>query len=134
MVKLKSIIILFISLMLSGCGYQSASDHEQIHGKDSGIPELNTTIHNYFLNFEDINKWSDYATDDFIKRVYSWCSGDTSESKSIIEMKSIYYEINKDSLKLKKYTIEDIEKVNESNVNIHVERTWEDGSQDQSSY
>lgn len=87
-------MLFFILLILSSCGTKTYIS--QVQGKDTEIPELNAVIVKYFANFNDINKWSDFTTDDFIKRVYLWCSGDSSESKSTQEMKKIYYELNKD--------------------------------------
>lgn len=133
MMKYKPFVSVIFLLLLCSCGNTGMS-REIIHGKDTEIPELNTVINNYFVNFDDINKWSPYATDEFIQRVYTWCSGDTSETKSIEEMKAIYYDINKDSLNLTGYTIEEVEKKNPDNVIIFLTREWEDGQEDQTTY
>lgn len=131
--KLRLLVSVILLILLCACG-NTVTSPEMKHGKDTGIPELNTVIKNYFDNFNDINKFSQYTTDEFINRVYSWCSGDTSESKSLEEMKSIYSEINKQSLKLRTYSIEDVEKITSTNVTISVTREWEEGQEDQTSY
>ncbi|MFC5472320.1 hypothetical protein ACFPPD_26915 [Cohnella suwonensis] len=131
--KLKFYSFLIIVLLLCSCGVKGNSN-VIVQGKDTGNPELNKVINNYFQNFDDINKWSPYATDEFIKRVYLWCSGDLSESKSIEEMKSIYYEINKDSLRLNGYQIEEVKERSTDNIIIFVKREWENGQEDQTFY
>ncbi|WP_138752539.1 hypothetical protein [Paenibacillus sinopodophylli] len=77
---------------------------------------------------------SSYSTDDFVKRAYSWCSGDYSEEKSIAEMKEIYDEINSQSIKLSSYRVDGIATAEDGAVMIKVTRHWEDKSEDQTSY
>ncbi|MRN56098.1 hypothetical protein [Paenibacillus monticola] len=131
--KLKILFTMAIIIFLCSCGTKGATN-AAVNGKDTDIPELNIVINNYFENFDDINNWSPYATDEFVRRVYSWCSSDTSETKSIKEMKSIYFEINKDSLKLIGYTIEEVQKESSDKVIIFVTREWENGQKDQTYY
>lgn len=133
MQKIRFIVIPII-LILCACGVEQKISNTQVQGKDTGNAELNSVIVSYFTNFDDISNWSSFATDDFIKRAYYWCTGDDSESKTLEEMKSIYYDINKNSLKLKNYMVNDIETENENAVIIHVSRVWEDGSEDVTSY
>lgn len=62
--------MLVLLFLLSACGVQGNLNGPN-HGKDTGIPALNEAIHNYFVNFDSIHQWSAYATDDYVKRVYS---------------------------------------------------------------
>ncbi|SDE66911.1 hypothetical protein SAMN04488542_101329 [Fontibacillus panacisegetis] len=131
--KLKLSFFIVLVIVLCSCGTNNKS-LEEVQGQDTGIQELNIVINKYFKNFDDINKWSEFATEDFVKRAYSWCSGDISGTKTIEEMKSVYFDINKDTLDLIGYKIEEVDKESESNVIIFVTREWEDGQTDQTSY
>jgi hypothetical protein len=128
--KLGMFIIMAI-IVMSAC-----SDHEiiQKNTKASGNPELDNTITSYFMNFNDIQNFSQYATDDFIKRVYAWCSGDYSDEKSLNEMKEIYLELIKSKLQLAAFEIEEVSIKSEKDAEIKVTRTWENGEKDQTSY
>lgn len=128
--KIIKLFLLLLIVLISACSQET----DQIRGKDTNDEELNKTIVRYFQNFDDINKWSEYATDDFVKRVYSWCSGDYSEEKTIDEMKDIYYEINSGNLALSSYSIDEITKGGSGEIIIMVTRYWENGAEDQTSY
>ncbi|TCZ79369.1 hypothetical protein E0485_05775 [Paenibacillus albiflavus] len=131
--KLKFIFVIIMISILCSCETVSKS-LDEVKGQDTGIPELNIVINKYFQSFNDINEWSAFASDDFVKRAYSWCSGDTSETKTIEEMKSIYFDINKDNLKLIGYKIEEVDHKSSINVMIFVTREWEEGISDQTTY
>jgi hypothetical protein len=96
--------------------------------------DIRYAINNYFNNFDDINKWSEFSTEDFVRRAYFWCSGDNTNTKSLDEMKKIYYNINKNSLKLKNYYIDEYNFEDENQLVIKITRTWSNGSKDKTSY
>jgi hypothetical protein len=56
--------LISIFLFLSACGAEQSISTNQVQGADTGNPELNSVIINYFSNFNEINKWSEFATDD----------------------------------------------------------------------
>ncbi|MDN4618940.1 hypothetical protein QCD85_12575 [Paenibacillus sp. PsM32] len=132
---LKVAVLLIILLLLCSCSVDAQSV-VKIDGRNQSatIPGLDYTIANYFHDFNDIHKWSNVATNDFIKQAYSLCSGDTSDSKTIEEMKNSYFEINQSTLDLAECNIDKIDQIDKDLVNIRVTRTWENGDTDQVSY
>lgn len=133
MIRLKLAMLLIAMILLCSC-QANAQSVVQVNGQNTGISELDTTIRDYFHAFNDIRQWSAFATDDFIEQVYELCSGDRSGSKTIAEIKELYFEINKNSLSLAECTIDEIEKVSSNQVDIHVTRKWENGDEDQTGY
>ncbi|WNS41718.1 DUF4878 domain-containing protein [Paenibacillus sp. MMS20-IR301] len=85
-------------------------------------------------HFNDIYKWSVYASDEYIARVYMWCSGDTSESKSIDEMKQQYAEISKERASLTDYEIKQMSKINTDEYEVEVHHSWDNGGEDSTIY
>jgi hypothetical protein len=126
------LILLPLIFLISACSSEAVDIKYKVT-KTEAI-ELEETINNYFLNFNDIRHWNPYSTEDFVKRAYSWCTGDYSEEKSLEEMIQEYYEINKSSLKLKVVTINEIHEEDKHNIIIDVIRKWEDGSEDTTAY
>ncbi|WP_018886364.1 hypothetical protein [Paenibacillus massiliensis] len=132
--KLKLLFLSVIMvILLCSCTTREAAV-VVVQEPDTGIAELDTTIHKYFQSFNHINEWSAYSSDDFVKQVYWLCSGDTTETKTIEEMKAIIADINKHSLQLNECKLDEVEKVSADHVNIHVTRAWENGETDQTSY
>ncbi|MGG4554584.1 hypothetical protein [Paenibacillus humicus] len=130
----KSIFIFLILIMIStGCGKGQFIEVKYSIEKMPG-GNFQETVNGYFHNFDDIRKWRIYATDSYVKRVYSWCTGDYSEEETINEMVKIYYELNKHSLQLKSVDITKIETSENNDVTISVMRTWENDQTDETNY
>lgn len=86
----KSIFIILILIMIStGCGKGQFIEVKYSIEKMPG-GNFQETVNGYFHNFDDIRKWRIYATDSYVKRVYSWCTGDYSEEETKNEMVKIY--------------------------------------------
>lgn len=130
------ILIFFIlCITLGGCvSKEATSVFVNFQVDQPSDTDLEETISNYFKNFDDVRKWRNYSTDEFIKRAYAWCSSDYSEEKSLEEMIEIYYKINKKSLKLKSAQVNNISEVSEEEVIIDVIRIWENDEQDETTY
>lgn len=120
-------------MISTGCG---KDERIEVKYNIEEVPGGNflVTVNNYFHNFDDIRSWRKYATDSYVKRVYSWCTGDYSEEKTLEEMVKIYYEFNKDSLKLKSIEINEIDISENEEVIISVIRTWENDEKDETDY
>lgn len=127
-------IFIFFIIISTGCGTEEIIEVKYNIEKVPG-GNFQVTVNNYFRNFDDIRSWRKYSTDSYVKTVYSWCTGDSTEEKTIDEMVEIYYELNKDSLKLKSIEINEID-INEENkeVIISVTRKWENDEKDETSY
>lgn len=124
------LLLIFTILLLSGCGSEE-NGYKGAELQDAGLEQV---IISYFNNFDNIHEFSKYSTDGFIERVYSWCSGDDSQEKSLEEMKTIYFEINKDTLYLSDYYVDEISFASDKEAVISVTRSWEDGSEDSTHY
>ncbi|GAA0133950.1 hypothetical protein YSY43_07900 [Paenibacillus sp. YSY-4.3] len=130
----KSIFIFLILIMISaGCGKGQFVEVKYSIEKVPG-GNFTETVNGYFHNFDDIRSWRKYATDSYVKSVYSWCTGDYSEEETINEMVKTYYELNRHSLQLKSIDIKDIEFSENNDVIISVIRTWENGETDGTNY
>lgn len=127
------IILILIIICITGCG---AKEIIGVNYEIQKVPneEFRITVNNYFQNFNDINKWKDYSTESFVKKAYSWCTGDYTDEVTMDEMVEIYYEVNKESLQLKSIVITNIEVSDNDNVLIEVTRTWENDAKDESIY
>lgn len=137
--KILAIIVSAIWLISAGCGAGAGGEAGRgaavsYRSTNAVEAELQETIASYFRHFDDIRRWRAYSTEDFVKRVYFWCTGDASEQKSVEEMVSAYYELNKLSLKLRAVEVQATSVVGEHEVVIDVVRTWEDGSRDETAY
>lgn len=88
-------LILLVSF-LAGCSSTETAAVQSAPQSDNA--KLKEVIANYFEAFEDIKVWRKYATDEFIRKSYFWCTGDSSNERSIEEMVQIYEEWNRDSL------------------------------------
>lgn len=126
-------IALIVMILLCSCQV-SAQPNVQVNGLHAKNSALELTIASYFQTFNEINQWSTFATDDFVKRVYEWCSGDRSGNKSIAEMKKIYAHISENTLDLVACTIDKIDEVSDTEVHIYVTRKWENEETDQTAY
>lgn len=133
MIRLKLGTLLIAMILLCSC-QANAQAAVAVNGLHANTSAQEIVIASYFQGFNDIDQWSEFATDDFIKRVYQWCSGDLSGNKSIAEMKKIYSETHKNSLRLTACTIDQIDQVSPTEVDIYVTREWEDGEKDQTAY
>ncbi|RXZ81951.1 hypothetical protein EBB07_13195 [Paenibacillaceae bacterium] len=133
--KYKRVIIflIFVIICITGC---ETTKIIEVSYNVKEIPNENfrVTINNYFKNFDDIRRWKEYSTETFIKRAYSWCTGDYSEDATIDEMIEIYYELNKNSLRLKSIEINNIKVSDSDEILIEVTRTWENNQKDESIY
>lgn len=129
------LLLAAIWLAASGCGVE-ANNEITVSYRSATAPaaELQDTLANYFLHFDDIRNWRNYATDDFIKRAYLWCTGDDSQQASLEDMVLTYYEINKNALRLQAVQVNEIFVVEDREVVVSVTRTWADGSQDDTAY
>lgn len=123
-------IVMIFSLIISSCG----SSEGKYKGAEFENEELKDVIIKYFDNFDNIYEFQKYTTYEFIEKVYSWCSGDYSNEKTKEEMMQIYAEINKESLKLSDFYVDDISFEGDNEVILSVTRKWEDGSQDATQY
>ncbi|MEI2399445.1 hypothetical protein [Paenibacillus phytohabitans] len=72
--------------------------------------------------------------DDFIAKVHMWCSGDTSESKTIDERKALYAEISKETANITDYEINEMNKINADEYEVVVDRSWDNGSDNTAVY
>lgn len=129
-------ILFFLIILIFSCTACGTIKAIQVNYNIQNLPDekVSRTINNYFHNFNDIRKWKDYATDSFIMRAYSWCTGDYTEQATIDEMVQKYYEVNIFSLNLISVEINSIE-VNENNeLLIEVVRTWENNQTDETIY
>lgn len=124
----------FILLLLFSFLCSCTSTTQMDNGKIPEDPKVKHVIENYFMNFNDIHEWSKYSTDEFVKKVYTWCIGEPSNEISIEEMKKNYHKKNLTSLKLTNYYINEITSINEYTIKIDVLRTFENGSMDQTTY
>lgn len=88
--------------------------------KLSDDPELNSAVVSYL--------------DDFIAKVHMWCSGDTSESKTIDEMKALYDEISKETANITDYEINEMNKIDADEYEVVADRSWDNGSDDTAVY
>lgn len=129
--KLHLCLVLLISLLVGCSSTEKAAVPSAAQSEEASLEQV---IADYFAAFEDIRVWRTYATDEFIRRSYVWCTGDSSNERSIDEMVHIYYEWNKDSLGMNDVQVEKQTNVNENEVWIDVKRTWADESWDYASY
>ncbi|WP_196427033.1 hypothetical protein [Paenibacillus woosongensis] len=120
-------------MMSTGCGKEKFIEVKYSIEKLPG-GNFTETVNGYFRNFDDIRRWRKYATDSYVKSVYSWCTGDYSEEATMDEMVKVYYELNKYSLQLKSIDIKNIEFSANNEVTISVTRTWENDITDETNY
>ncbi|WP_337100116.1 hypothetical protein [Paenibacillus sp. YIM B09110] len=127
------IILILIIICSTGCGTKEIIE---VNYNVQKVPNENfkDTVNNYFQNFDDIRGWKDYSTETFVNRAYSWCTGDYTGEATMDEMVEIYYELNKDSLRLKSVDINNIEVSGNDEILIEVTRTWENDQKDESTY
>ncbi|WP_340401028.1 hypothetical protein [Paenibacillus sp. FSL H8-0079] len=127
------LIVILIILCSTGCGTREMIE---INYNVQEIPnhDFMLTVNNYFQHFDDIRRWKDYTTETYVKSVYAWCTGDYTEEATVDEMVKVYYQLNKDSLKLESVDINNIEVSENDEILIEVSRTWEDGQKDESTY
>ncbi|WP_172194244.1 hypothetical protein [Saccharibacillus qingshengii] len=80
-------LLLLFSLLVGCASKETAAVPNAPQSEDAKLQEV---IADYFEAFEDIRVWRKYATDEFIRRSYVWCTGDSSNERSINEMVHIY--------------------------------------------
>ncbi|MDG0789923.1 hypothetical protein OMP38_02965 [Cohnella ginsengisoli] len=130
------LLFLALIIMLCGCRLDARSPQEEIKVERKGelTPDkLNVAIERYFTSFNHIEGWSRFATDDFVKRVYLWCSGDDSDSKSIDEMKRFLKDLEPRTYDLTGYQVESYN-LTGPGAEIFVTREWENDETDRTSY
>ncbi|MFD2332919.1 hypothetical protein ACFSR7_26980 [Cohnella sp. GCM10020058] len=124
-------------IMLCGCRINAESPQEEVKVERKGEltpnEQLNRTIENYFASFNHVENWSEFATEDFVKNVYLWCSGDASNSKSIEEMKLFLKNLEPRTYDLTGYRVESYD-MKGPGAEIFVTREWENDETDQTSY
>jgi hypothetical protein len=128
--RMKSKLIIVLSALLLLCSCAGAKKQQNL----SDDPELNSVVVGYLDHFNDIYKWEGYASDDFIARVYMWCSGDASGSKTIDEMKDLYAEISKERASLTDYEIKEMAQITAGEYEVAVDRSWDNGTDDSTTY
>lgn len=73
-----------------------------------------------------------YSTDEIVKRVYLWCTGDDSGAKSLEEMKQIYAKLIR--AKVKRYRMDGFKKLNDNEYVLTVTRWFTNQEVDTTSY
>lgn len=132
--KVKALLILLILAMMgTAC---SAEKRIEITYNIKSMPGGNfqETLRGYFRNFNNAYAWKEYSTDSFVKNVYVWCTGDSSEEKTIAEMVAIIDELDQNTLDLIAVEINAIEISENEEVYVYVARTWENDATDETTY